>query len=167
MARNQIKKFSPAKFFPPLWPWCFIVFDLSGLFLRKIWFLRLKKACIKKSAGFNFLFFSKLQSNVYYALRKFKNIYMSVYCSMHMCRLTRPLCILVPHVLPAYAFQKAFMTQKWGIAFLALKHSASSDWFDKNVCMSILFNKVNSFFEYKPKTRATFLPYANQDQDLF
>ena len=84
MARNQIKKISPAKFFRPLWPWCFIVFDLSGLFLRKIWFLRLKKACIKKSAGFNFLFFSKLQSNVYYALRKFKNIYMSVYCSMHM-----------------------------------------------------------------------------------
>ena len=41
-----------------------------------------------------------------------------------MCRLTRPLCILVPHVLPAYAFQKAFMTQKWGIAFLALKHSS-------------------------------------------
>ena len=81
--------------------------------------------------------------------------YMSIYCSMHMCRLTRPLCILVPHVLPAYAFQKAFMTQKWGIAFLALKHSASSDWFDKNVCLSILFNKVNSFFEYKPKTRLT------------
>ena len=52
-----------------------MVVDLGGLFLRKIWFLRFKKACIKKSVGYDSLFFCNLQSSVRVVLYYIKALF--------------------------------------------------------------------------------------------
>ena len=46
-ARNQIKNISPAKFFLPQLPWCFMFMRPLAFLKEKFCFFRFKKACIK------------------------------------------------------------------------------------------------------------------------
>ena len=102
-----------------------MVFDLGGLFLRKIWFLRFKKACIKKSACQHCLIFSKVQSNV-----AIQSTY--IYLDDELQLVTLCKCAIVHNIIVTYSM-------------LEFKKKVHSKYFSKHDVLYVHIHYISHF----------------------